>query len=316
MAENTYTIKGTVLSRSTGSGISDLKVEAWDNYLIHDNLVGSAVTDAEGAFQIEFTELLDRRPALYFKVFLGDRQLSNTGDTVSWNVDTGEILVTIEVDLESPPNLPFVVKGRVVHVDGRPFAGGVVRAFDVRLRSDALLGQTTTDPRGGYEIRYSAEQFQQDEQDTANLRVSAWSAAGGELARSPILFNAPPSAEVDLTIPVEGWQPPTLFEKIAQALTPLLEGLKVEELEEDQQHQDLSFLSGETGFEKNVLARFVMAHKLTAAWYSTGILVRPAGWFVFPIHRKSKPQRAARSDFGRSILARCRRRAQGTHPRF
>ena len=36
----------------------------------------------------------------------------------------------------------------------------------------------------------------------------------------------------------------------------------MEELEEDGQHQDLSFLSGETGFEKDVLARFVMAHKL------------------------------------------------------
>ena len=33
-------------------------------------------------------------------------------------------------------------------------------------------------------------------------------------------------------------------------------------MEEDKEHQDLSFLSGETGFEKNVLGRFVLAYKL------------------------------------------------------
>ena len=94
MPGETYTIKGTVLSRPTGSGISDLKVEAWNKYLIHDDLVGSAVTDAEGAFQIEFTVLEDRRPDLYFKVFRGEQQVTNTRDTVSCNVDTYEILVT------------------------------------------------------------------------------------------------------------------------------------------------------------------------------------------------------------------------------
>ena len=52
------------------------------------------------------------------------------------------------------------------------------------------------------------------------------------------------------------------MKKSGRRYEPLLNNLAVQKLEEDTQHQDLSFLSGETGFDKNVLARFVLAHKL------------------------------------------------------
>ena len=48
----------------------------------------------------------------------------------------------------------------------------------------------------------------------------------------------------------------------------------MEELEEDKQHQDLSFLSGETGFDKDVLARFVLAYKLAQPG------LQPEFWFA------------------------------------
>ena len=98
--------------------------------------------------------------------------------------------------------------------------------------------------------------------------------SGSLLATSPVLFNAPPDAKIDLTIPAEVLEPPTLFEKISKTLIPLLEELKVTELEEDEQFQDISFLSGETGFEKEVLARFVLAHKLAEQE------IQPEFWFV------------------------------------
>ena len=155
-----------------------------------------------------------------------------------------------------------VVKGAVRMFDGSAAAGLVVSAFDRGLRSEQALGQSQTDDRGFYQIRYSQEQFHRAEKGNADLVVRVFSVEGALLAAAPVLFNAPAVAQVDLTIPAEEAAPVSLFEQIDQGVTPRLEGLKVAELEEDQQHQDLSFLCSETGFEKPVLARFALAHRL------------------------------------------------------
>ena len=157
---------------------------------------------------------------------------------------------------------PFEVQGTVRLADGFPTAGVTVSAFDRDLRSEELLGNGATDKQGFYQIQYTASQFRKLEKGSADLVVKAFAADGSLLAASAVLFNAPPSAVVDLTVPVKTLEPPTLFEKLQLALEPLLEGLKLEELEEDKEHQDLSFLSGETDFAKSVLARFVVAHRL------------------------------------------------------
>src|SRR5204862_208621 len=68
--------------------------------------------------------------------------------------------------------------------------------------------------------------------------------------------------------------PATLFERIDRALAPLLGKLKLTELEEDKEHQDLSFLSGEAGFEKPALSRFIIAHKLAK------LQIQAEFWFV------------------------------------
>ena len=182
----------------------------------------------------------------------------------------------------------YVVKGTVRFFDGFPAVGVKVSAFDRDLRREEALGHSPTDKQGLYQIGYSAHQFRKAEKGYADLVVKAFAADGTLLAASPLLFNAPLIAEVDLTIPADVVQPPTLFERIGGALAPLLEGLKLEELEEDKEHQDLTFLSGETGFEKPTLARFVLAHRLAQqsirADFMTGRLtqqgIRAEFWFV------------------------------------
>lgn len=156
----------------------------------------------------------------------------------------------------------YVVKGAIRFFDGFPASGVTVSAFDRDLRSEQALGQSQTGKQGAYQIEYSARRFRKAEKGNADLVVKAFAADGSLLAASPVLFNAPLVAEVDLTIPAEVLLPPTLFEKVGLALEPLLKGLKVEELEENLAHHDLSFLSGETGFEKKVLARFALVHRL------------------------------------------------------
>jgi hypothetical protein len=48
--------------------------------------------------------------------------------------------------LQPTPAKPFVVKGRVVHADGKPLLGSLVRAFDRDLRSEEPLGEATAGP--------------------------------------------------------------------------------------------------------------------------------------------------------------------------
>ncbi|HKP11145.1 MAG TPA: carboxypeptidase-like regulatory domain-containing protein, partial [Blastocatellia bacterium] len=277
--DDVFRIQGRIIDRATGRGVAGLRVEAWDKDLICDDLVGSAVTDARGAFRVEFDEsyfeesFLDRRPELFFKVFQDGVCIRSTEDSVLWNAETGTTEISIEVELARPQPTPtprpsalespsLEVRGTVRLSDGSPAEKVTVSAFDRDLRSEQLLGQTETDETGFYRVRYSADQTLRGEKGSADLVIKATASDGSLLVASRVLFNAPPVAELDLLIPAEALAPPSLFEKVGRELAPLTAGLEVEELEEDEKHQDLSFLSGETGFDIEVLARFVLAHRL------------------------------------------------------
>lgn len=102
-----FQISGGVINRQTHCGIPGLRIEAWDKDLICDDLVGSALTDEQGHFQIEFDEsyfqelFFDRQPDLFFKVFDKKRLIKSTEDSVLWNLRKGETQVVIEVDTTS-----------------------------------------------------------------------------------------------------------------------------------------------------------------------------------------------------------------------
>lgn len=109
MSEDKYRIIGRVISSSTRQGVAGARVEAWDKDSHVDDLVGNAVTDAEGFFVIEFDSsyfrelFADRRPDLFFKVFLQDKLIKSTEDSVLWNVDKHDIPVSIELDVDVRP---------------------------------------------------------------------------------------------------------------------------------------------------------------------------------------------------------------------
>ena len=97
MSEDKYRIVGSVISRSTRQGVAGARVEAWDKDLLVNDLVGSAVTSDDGSFVIEFDSsyfrelFADRRPDLFFKVFLQDKLIKSTEDSVLWNVDAHDV---------------------------------------------------------------------------------------------------------------------------------------------------------------------------------------------------------------------------------
>lgn len=81
-----FTISGTV-KNSANEGVQDLHVLAYDEDVVHDDFLGIAVTDANGAFSLEFDgskfqNILDKSPDLYFIVKDAGLELLNTKDNV------------------------------------------------------------------------------------------------------------------------------------------------------------------------------------------------------------------------------------------
>ena len=104
-----YKIQGTVSSKRDGRGVPNLKVEAWDKDLLIDDLFQHYPADKNGRFTLRFDETyyqeicVDRKPDIYFKVFLEDKEIHSTKDKVIWNYDNAEKEITIKIDFTSLP---------------------------------------------------------------------------------------------------------------------------------------------------------------------------------------------------------------------
>jgi peptidoglycan hydrolase-like protein with peptidoglycan-binding domain len=153
----------------------------------------------------------------------------------------------------------FLVYGRVIGDGGD---GIVVQAVDRDLRSEEALGELRI-TNGRYAIRYNADQFARAEKGHADLVVIARNAAGRELRRSDVVFNARAVQRIDLTLALEARRGVSEFEQLVRELSPLLEGFAFADLVEDERHQDLSFLASETGRDSKRIAFLIAAHKLT-----------------------------------------------------
>lgn len=72
-------ITGTLRDADTRMPLSDLYVKAYDEDLLYDDLLGGAVTDKRGRFEIvsdasDFREFFELRPEIYLKVYAPDRE--------------------------------------------------------------------------------------------------------------------------------------------------------------------------------------------------------------------------------------------------
>ena len=275
------TVRGTV-SYADKSPAIGLTVIAFDKDVAGEDQLGEKITDAKARFEIGYSGATFRRSSrerggadVFVRVYGANADLLFQSKTVR----NAPAKLRMDVQLpvrqgESLPDPPFAVRGQVRLADDTPLAGVRVRAYLKDLRRKKLAGERITGLDGSYEIRYSLDKGRRAHKDRADLVVEVLAADDAPLSAAPILFNAPLSATVDVIVPAGKWQPPTLFEKIGRALAPILDGLKIEAVEENRQHQDLTFLAGRTRFAKGLLARFVIAHKLAAQG------IRTEFWFA------------------------------------
>lgn len=219
----------------------------------------TAVTDGQGKFFIEweaswFQDLSKNYPVeLVFKLSREGQSLkaSSSISKLEWRDQKVELVVHETVQEDPPIGGPsFTVSGNIYQADGRPLAGVMVRAFDRDMRSEEFLGEQTTEGDGFYMILYYASQFKRAEKGSADLLIRVYDANGRELAASDILFNAPPEAVIDLTVPASAYHIPSEWERLHAEIAPLREAVAVHELTDD----DLDFLSKEAGIHLEQLS--------------------------------------------------------------
>jgi hypothetical protein len=89
----TFRIHGVVQDEETGAPLPGLEVKAYDKDLLFDDVLGSAISDPGGNFEIvsdvkDFKEFVETRPDIYLKVFRvkGDtrEQIHTTEKAVRW----------------------------------------------------------------------------------------------------------------------------------------------------------------------------------------------------------------------------------------
>lgn len=259
-----YKITGRITNLQ-GQPLEDLVVKGFDSDPItSDDPLGETITDGEGLYSITFSDdTLGWEfggADVFIRVYREDRML---GQSPVYPSQKRDITINFAVDqaVAQLARLLLTVQGTVRDAWGTVLSDMPLAAYDRDLRDEQLLGRTRTDSKGAYLISYEARQFRKHEKGEADLVVKVFSDEGKAIASSPVMFNAPEWAVIDLVISDRAALP-SLFQRIEKALATLRGDLPVAELDEDGEHQDITFLSGETGLSTEVLARFILAHRL------------------------------------------------------
>lgn len=162
-----------------------------------------------------------------------------------------------DIQPKPDPRKRYSVQGKLLQPDGTPVAGAVIKAFDKDLRTEKLLGETKTDSKGKYVIRYTIDKLCRPDKRRADLIVRAYD-EGKEIATSPLIIGAASKQVVDLVVSDTSYRCPSEYSRLCTLLDPLLQDIDVTALNEE----DVAYLAGKTGLDPTHVAYFVQSQKL------------------------------------------------------
>ncbi|MEO0471642.1 MAG: Tc toxin subunit A, partial [Bacteroidota bacterium] len=271
MLSNIILLQGHVLDPQTQQGVADLRVEVWDFDRISDDFLGNAITDESGFFSLQIHPttynrlLIDRHPDLYFQIYQGEKCIKNTRKDVIWNVKERRREVEIVLDESVVPGegrTPrlYAVSGRIVKPDGSGIRNIVVKAFDKGNQSEKVLGESKTDVKGSYSIRYTSQDLIDLTKGRADLVVRAFQQKdGSQVAASPLILNALDQEVVNLVVGESVFRGPSEFTQVENALAELLQEANVNEISE----REITVLANQSGLEDIQVARYIKASRDT-----------------------------------------------------
>ena len=156
----------------------------------------------------------------------------------------------------------FWVRGIVRTAGGQSTRGLTISAYDQDLRKRQLLGRAAVRADGEYTIVYGPSSFGNAEIGGPDLVLEVGGAAGGVIFTSPVNFNVPGTFNYDIQLPAGTGE--AEYDATLRLIQPLLDGqdAPLDTLDENDDHQDVTFLAGETGLVRERLTEFVLAWRL------------------------------------------------------
>lgn len=174
--------------------------------------------------------------------------------------DSGAIPRIEPMDAPQPeePDTSIIV-GIVEGAGGNQLSDLTVRAFDVDLRSEHLLGVATTDEQGYYEIEYDAGRSGETEYGRPDVALRVYNASDDRLEIEAsegervdgewIVFNAEPRVEIDLVVSTDGDTGSTEFELLLREYLAAADGVSPA----DATERDVEFLFHELDTQRGRL---------------------------------------------------------------
>jgi peptidoglycan hydrolase-like protein with peptidoglycan-binding domain len=241
-----FLVVGTV----TGPGgvtAPGIPVRAFEITAGQEDLLGGILSDAQGHYQIFYvTRHPFPAPPGATGADIVARAYNPQGAVIGTSsvIHNAQLAATADLTVTSapPPLAPFHVNGTVQSADLRPLAGITVQAFHQALHESKLLGKTVSDSAGKYDIGYDGTQF--PSLAAPDLVVRAFDGSGKQVAASHIVFHAPATLALDLTLAPTS-PPPSLLQALSAKVTPALEGIPLADLTSD----DIALLASKTGAE-------------------------------------------------------------------
>ena len=184
--------------------------------------------------------------------FLAVQQFQQQHNLPATGIVDAQTARVINAALDAQPREGYLVKGKVVNSDGRPFARASVVLFEKRLRSEQRLGETRSNPQGVFEITYP-----QPEETPLSVLVRAFRLNGPEIATSDLICDVKPVEEVTLVVGGEALQGPSEYGQLDNVLRPALAAEQLNPA--DLNEEDVSFLSCKFQLNPEHVALFVVS---------------------------------------------------------
>ncbi len=265
--QKTYIIQG-IITNQQNQPIQGVLVRATDqDYGASANLLGSPIyTDKKGYYKITYTDTDFRKTTkeiggsdIIVRVFSTDGNV--LGKSKRLRDAPKELKVDLKVDYNpSIRERKLKVSGQIKLQDKKAANGFFVQVFDKQLRSEQLLGEGITDKKGKYAITYSSNDIIKVERNSIDIFIKVFDPKNRPVGQSDILFGASAKATVDFDINANDMSTMSEFELLELAIIPLLSGEPILKLDQSEKHQDITFLSGETGYTTSQVLHFVQAH--------------------------------------------------------
>lgn len=167
----------------------------------------------------------------------------------------------------------YRVKGSIKDQNWQGIAEAIIEVYEQLLRAaPVLLGQTTTDSEGNYELVYNPpiDATTSDPKDKFHLLIQVKDLEG-TLLKEESLFNVSTTTWVNYTAGNLPYLGKSYYETQIETLTPHLAGLKIEEIEESEINQDITYLNASSGLGGNEIMLLSLAHRIAQQWLSYGI---------------------------------------------